>query len=611
MKRYESEVHLGLLAIILALVFLSFLSNLVIYRTREAKRESLTSSMESAAVVIGRALPSMAEPHLNAEQEAQLKRTFQLSRICIFPTRPADGTREARLKWFRVVAQKLPVADMHDLAEKLFTSEYQSLTRGSNDQYFLVSPIPGNRYNLLILSREDVELAYLDDSQRLVATMGVVVVIVLIGIYLLLSKIIFSPLRKLKLEAKHAGRSLDAGEDDADAVVEEYRRVIHELRKQEQQLLRLNEIIRQKADSLEQFNKYLLQSIRSGIVTFDLEGNIVTVNDAAESMLGVTIEGCIGKAYGTVIPDGSVISSAVSMSLKDLTATDYQETDMTGPDGRHLTVGVSTSVICGGNDQPLGVSLLLNNLSEVTQLRTELEVKERMAALGELAGGLAHQLRNSMGAISGYLTLLKKRLDQKDTVEDSVAALIAEAAEAQDLLECFLQYARPLQINGFPEVLADLVFDVVSSFQVRQDLTAIRFRIEADMQLTVILDALLFKQVLGNLIENAALAYGPDGGEVLIEVSEADGNVIIEVSDNGCGIPIENLDKIFTPFFSSRAAGTGLGLSLASKIVDLHGGRLTVTSEANQRTVFSVILPMIPTPDQDNTNSGVSAQVVT
>ncbi|MEA2030581.1 MAG: ATP-binding protein [candidate division Zixibacteria bacterium] len=591
-NKFESEIHLGFLVIILALVFISFMSNLIIYRSRDARRESLISNMQSASVAIGRVLPKVAKPHLSAQHKTEFLRTYGLNDIHIFNTQSEDKSLGSPRNWLESKSRQLP-PEISDLAGELLKSGSSILKQGSDDDYFFICPIVGNRHNLLILSTKDSELAYLDDSQRTVVTIGVIVIAVLVVFYLLLSRVIFAPFRRLKQEARQAGRSIDNSNDDVYAVVEEYRKVIGELKEKERQLLRFNEGIRQKADSLEQFNKYLLQSIRSGIITVDLDGNVVTVNGAASDILGVGIEECLGKSYRTLLPEDSILTNTLNQSLDNIHGSEYKETNVTTCDGRYLTLGMSTSIISGGNSQPLGVSMLLNDLSEITQLRSELEAKERMAVLGEMTGGLAHQLRNSIGAISGYLTLLKRRLGKKGIDEDSVSALIAEVTEAQNLVERFLQFSRPLQAYSTPESVVGLIDEIVKSFKARDDFDNIQFRVVVqDNQLTANLDALLFKQAITNLIENAVLAYDSTDGEVLIEIESSDMEMTICISDKGCGISAEDIDKIFTPFFSSRAAGTGLGLPLTRKIIDLHNGHLSVSSKQGEGTVFTVSLPL-------------------
>jgi len=226
--------------------------------------------------------------------------------------------------------------------------------------------------------------------------------------------------------------------------------------------------------------------------------------------------------------------------------------------------------------------------------------------LGEMAGGLAHQLRNSMGAITGYCALLKKRLRKSGLEIGSIEALIQETAEAEKLVERFLQFARPLAFKPEPASVNELVAQVVSTFEARPDCRQAEFVVRQTDDFTIGLDPLLMKQALTNIVENAFNAYENRKGRVEIRVGQVSLipannwqesgtsalQLQIEVEDFGCGIAEDDLDKIFTPFFSCRPSGTGLGLPLARKIVDLHLGSLSVESQLGKGTTFTISLPI-------------------
>jgi len=146
-------------------------------------------------------------------------------------------------------------------------------------------------------------------------------------------------------------------------------------------------------------------------------------------------------------------------------------------------------------------------------------------------------------------------------------------------------------------MLHELMNEIIEAVKVRPDCHNIRFDLRCDSRLEIELDRLLFKQAVSNIIDNAVNAYQGRGGEIRIEAGTADGSILLEIADSGSGIPNENLDKIFTPFFSSNPSGTGLGLPLAGRIIDAHGGRLSVASTVGEGTVFSIILPSEVKPE--------------
>jgi signal transduction histidine kinase len=256
-----------------------------------------------------------------------------------------------------------------------------------------------------------------------------------------------------------------------------------------------------------------------------------------------------------------------------------------------LSLGVTISVIHDCSGKPLGASILVNDLTELVALRRQLEAKGRLAALGEMAGGLAHQVRNSLGAIAGYGNLLKKKLSSQSLPVDHVNALVLETREAESLIERFLYFARPLNFQTESIDIVDLIKDLLEGFRVREDCASITFVNKTAPIGLVESDGLLLKQVLTNLIENGVNAHHGGSGTVTVECRETPDEALIEISDTGSGLDEKTAANMFTPFFSTRPSGTGLGLPLVKKIIDLHGGRLFYQSAPGRGTTFTIGLP--------------------
>ncbi|HPI32455.1 MAG TPA: ATP-binding protein, partial [candidate division Zixibacteria bacterium] len=205
---------------------------------------------------------------------------------------------------------------------------------------------------------------------------------------------------------------------------------------------------------------------------------------------------------------------------------------------------------------------------------------------------LAHQLRNSLGAIAGYLNLLKRRLGKRGVEEPAVAELADEAAQAESLVRRFLEFARPLQADLQAVPLRDLIGQAAASFATREAYPRVEIAVGEIPEVVIPADPLLLRQALLNLIENAANAYSGAAGKIEIDAAAGNGETAIRVRDRACGIAPENVAKIFTPFYSSRPSGTGLGLALVSKIVDLHKGRIEVDSRVGRGSTFTITLPV-------------------
>ncbi|MEW5993532.1 MAG: ATP-binding protein, partial [Candidatus Zixiibacteriota bacterium] len=347
-----------------------------------------------------------------------------------------------------------------------------------------------------------------------------------------------------------------------------------------------------RADSLEQFNWYLLASMNSGLVTINADSKIVSINQAAAGMLDINTEDYIGKNYEELFEGNDSVLRMTADVLECMQPPSPQEIEFSTGSDESKVLGVSVSSIRDHKRQSIGAAVLMSDVTEVTRLRRELEAKNRLAALGEMAGGLAHQLRNSVGAINGYCHLLRKRFTKKGLETGSVEALAQEAAEAEKLIERFLQFARPLHPMIEQVHLDQLLADIVQGFRIRPETSRISISSDLPPQMVVEADPLLVRQALANIIENAVYAYDEKPGTIEISATTSADTVTIKIRDYACGIPPEDLEKIFTPFYSLRPSGTGLGLPLAEKIVDLHNGSLTVESRLGQGTAFTVVLPL-------------------
>lgn len=604
--RFQAEVRLGILGIIFLLLSLNFMSNFLIFNTRSSRYNSVTSRFEEAARDVTRTISEQGETSLKGEVLSNLMQTYFLTELCLLPSSPVDDSPESRRGWFSSVVDSLPPESVPILAGKLLESDPETLNRGDGVEYFYVKPIltPSGKHTLL-LSRQEPELARLDRNYHIALVMTLIALVATAGVYVLLSRLIFSPFRKIKAEALSAGRAVDRVDDDVDSLLADYRQMIDELRDKEQELLRLNEEITKRADSLEQFNRYLLASMRSGLITVDCSGTIRTVNATACRIFRWLESAIVGQNFRETLAPWEELVSDLRETLDEGEGVGYREVALTTSAGQ-LTLGISSTIVTDTAGNPVGAALLLHEITELTHLRTQLELRNRLAALGEMSGGLAHQLRNSMGAISGYLTLLKKRLQKRSVEESVVTDLINETTQADHLVRRFLEFARPLQLDPQTIPLRDLVAQTVDAFAIRSEYSDIEVTIGPLPNVTIEADSLLLKQALTNLLENAAHAYPERQGRIDIDGQAAAGWIAVRVTDHGCGIPTENLQKIFTPFFSSRPSGTGLGLPLVNKIIDLHRGRIEVQSRLGQGSTFAICLPMTLT-DADRSAPKTSA----
>ncbi len=589
--RFESEVHLGLLSIVLVLLLLSLASNFVLFKARVKLQDETTEQLRSAVVVVTRVLQEYESRSLPGELKRDLMRQHRLSGLQLVPSEPAANDPQSRAIWLGEILAQMPASQAPDIVDRLLRAEPNRLTRGDENQFFMVAPVPFGREPMLaIVATRNPDLAFLQDGNQIILWVGAGLTLLAAIGYLALSRFIFRPFRRIKAAAALAGHDVGEINHEADSVVEEFKRVIRELKAKEAELVQLNAAIQSRADSLEQYNEYLLSSIESGIVSLDLDGCIKAINGAALEILGLGGE-LSGKLYTEIFADDSYISRAVKLALQGVGQTGYREIAYRSGDDRELVLGVAISTVRDATDQSLGVSILVNDLTEVTDLRAQIEQKNRLAALGEMAAGLAHQIRNSVGAIGGFGNLIKRRFARENQPTELVESLLKETREAEDLVSKFLAFARPLSVQPQAISLREMLAEILRGYEVRDDCRHISIEMRGD-DIVINGDPLLLKQVLVNLIDNSIIAYDGRQGKIEIGLATYKGTAEIRIQDHGCGIPADRLDKVFTPFYSSRPSGTGLGLPLASRIVDLHGGGLTIESAPGHGTTVTIHLPI-------------------
>ncbi|MCK4772970.1 MAG: hypothetical protein KAT18_08615, partial [Candidatus Latescibacteria bacterium] len=280
--RFESEVHLGFLAIILVLLVLNAASNYIAYHARMAERERIENLLNDAGLIVSRNIDNWGVTQLSEDQESSLRQRLGLSRLAYFPgSLPSEGKTLTKdelsslvvatgsKKWGEIVAQ-------------FETIEMHRITRGDQAEYFYLYPMPGrNTRGLIILGEKAPLLAYLDTAWRTMVIVSLVAAFLTLGVYVLVSRFVLSPFRRIRQEALQAGRIVDDDHDEVEAMVTDYRRIIDELREKESELLRLNREITHRADSLEQFNEHLLRSMNSGLVTVNQDGRVMSLNTVA------------------------------------------------------------------------------------------------------------------------------------------------------------------------------------------------------------------------------------------------------------------------------------------------------------------------------------------
>jgi PAS domain S-box-containing protein len=372
---------------------------------------------------------------------------------------------------------------------------------------------------------------------------------------------------------------------DVSFIINAFQDVTRQLKEKEKELERLRSLAEQRAENVESYTENILQCVTSGVITFDGNGLATTMNHAAEDILGLERGSGLGRTCEEIFGNGAICRLVRETREKNVLSR-RMETELMKK-GEQIWLGFNTALLKDRQGKSLGVILSFSDLTEVKRLQEQIELKERLTALGEMSAGIAHELRNPMAVIVGYLSLLAKKQD--DTGHAVIRDIQAEIVGMNRIISDLLTFARPTSLNRSPLNMKDLLESCLETvLQARVGQGDIRFDLKLDdVQASV--DEGLMRQALGNLIQNAVEAM-PDGGTLTV-IMQRDRDLTIIVGDTGPGIPLEHLKKVFLPFFTTKDEGVGMGLALTHKVVTAHGGRVDVESMVNAGTKFKVVLP--------------------
>jgi signal transduction histidine kinase len=368
--------------------------------------------------------------------------------------------------------------------------------------------------------------------------------------------------------------------------------VIKQLREQEKELERLHRIERERAEQTERLSEEVTRNMPAGLLVVNAMGIISSSNPAAEQVLG--IRGLAFRRYSEALGASSGMTRLIGECLSHGTIFRREQIDHVPPAGDTRHLGVTISPIRRGEGEISGAICLLSDLTELAALQQRIQLKENLAALGELSAGIAHEFKNALATISGYAQLIESETSPAEAL-DYAGRILEQTRNITHVITEFLKYARPLEIPDERVPLQTLTERVVA--EVKEALPQVKIRWEGAFG-DAGGDEALLRQALLNLARNAAeaCALAAGGGQVTVrgEIvrSEEAGVQRICVGDNGPGIPADVLPKLFRPFFTTKAKGTGLGLAVVQKIIVQHGGHVEVRNRPEGGAEFIVTLPL-------------------
>lgn len=358
-------------------------------------------------------------------------------------------------------------------------------------------------------------------------------------------------------------------------------------------------------EHLPEFYANVIDSVGDGVIVLDREGRVILLNPVAEELAGVSRRISLGHSFAVLFREDTLLlemadKSAVSgMSISD------HENIVLKRGGRITPLSVTVSPLLLGDGSRVGTIVLLKDLTNIRELEAAVRKADRLSTIGTLAAGLAHEIKNPLGGIRGAAQLLEMELAEDDELRECTRVVLKEVQRVNRIVEELLDLASPRSLNltgvNLHKILAHIVF-------LQQQATggkSINFQRHLDPSIPPILaDEGRLTQLFLNLIKNAVEAVGESGvisisSRVVAEYSMTQKGerrsrmVAVEIGDDGPGIPPEEMESLFTPFYTTKERGTGLGLAICQKIVAEHRGMIRVESQEGRGTTFTIMLPLV------------------
>jgi two-component system sensor histidine kinase HydH len=350
-------------------------------------------------------------------------------------------------------------------------------------------------------------------------------------------------------------------------------------------------------ENMRSYTSNVIESMTSGLVSLDADGHVATVNAGARAILGLGSEDVDGaNVHDVVRVEPAADRSEINRVLTGEREVLETETRLIGRKGA-VPVALSASSLRDEEGERAGTVLLFQDLREIEELKQAVERERHLASLGRLAAGVAHEVRNPLSSLKGFAQFFRTKFEPGSEEERYSDIMIEEVERLDRVVQELLDFARPVTPDRRPISPNTIIEEALAL--VSEDAQFKRVTIEKKLLEglpDVLVDPMQMRQALLNVLLNAIEAMN-DGGTLTIETAvtdSADGppTVTLNVTDTGVGMSAEEVGKLFEPFYTTKPRGTGLGMTVVSRVVEQNGGRVGVRSAPGKGTTFSLVLPI-------------------
>ena len=336
----------------------------------------------------------------------------------------------------------------------------------------------------------------------------------------------------------------------------------------------------------------IIESVDTGVMTTTLQGRIKTFNRAAEAITGFQLKSIENQQIGEVFPAFNIFFNSDTVDL----IKSRKEVKFTIREGTQIHLGCSFSPLKDKDGKQIGHILNFQDLTEIKRMEENLEKSKRLALIGEMAAGLAHEMRNPLASIAGSIQLLGQTARMEETDKRLMQIIMRGRDQLDNFVRDFLILARPVPETREPVNVNEVIEDVVENIKISNEWTEdIKIARTFSGQNKAFANKEQIRQIIQNLLMNALQAMEGTGNLLLeiktVNLEDRKDYTAIKVTDDGCGIEEKDLKNVFEPFFTNKDKGTGLGLAIVSRIVDGYGGKIKIESQVNQGTSITVWLP--------------------
>lgn len=360
------------------------------------------------------------------------------------------------------------------------------------------------------------------------------------------------------------------------------------------------------------FFRHMVGNMRNGVLAIGRDGMLVLINDEARRLFRLAAGDVSGRPYADVLHDHPDIVRVLGGAFELQSLPNRAELRLKSTD---TVIGYTLSLVRDDAGQPVGAAMFFKDLTHVEQIEERERLRDRLAAVGEMAAVMAHEIKNPLAGIEVLAGLLRRQVPENPAALGLVNDIISEAKMANAIVQEVLAFVRPVRLQVDHTSLGDAIHAAVSmadgkvtrgSILVDVDLPSELPRLGADQhQLTQVFCNLLINayealEGRGRIAITARIAHTAADGALLPDGHQPVATAVIDIADDGPGMPADVAEKIFNPFFTTKAQGSGLGLAVVRKIIDAHDGRIDMTTQDGKGTRFRLTLPIRPTGEQAN-----------